>query len=312
MESVEIEQQPFAVRVMDGTVVRGWRYCVTKSGSGRKRSDQRSPTPLVCIPSGLGTSREFHNFILHLQTLQDAPKQVVTLDLRGRGRSDRSSEDTYSPIIECDDVISVCDALGLHEVDFLANGRGGIVALLTSPKRPSLIKRLILNDAGPENDAVGIVRMNGIHRNMTTPRSWPQAVESLKTLWGNQFSGIDEDMWEQWAQSFWKDEYGEPVIDYDPKLQSIVNDVDFDAKQPTLWGEIAIQKNKDVLLVKGEHSPLLTDEIAQKMKAVAQRLQTVTAQGQGHIPLLGSQGLPEKIVEFLATSESSTPANADD
>jgi len=305
VDEVTIEVAPFAVTVYDGVVLRGERYNFVQSGSGRKRSDQRSDTPLLCIHSGLGSTREFAGFALKLQLLQDAPRQIIALNLRGCGTSDRADVSTYTAQTEADDIVAVCDALGLHGIDVIANGQGAAPVFLTGIKRPTLFNRLILNDAATENDPVGIVRMQSLSGRRRIPTDWQQATSDLKELFDPQFPALTADHWETMAKIVWKTESIEgveghkPASDFDFKLVPIKSGLDFDERQPTYWFELAIHKNKHLLLLRGEHSPLITRKIADGMKQIVPKLHDVVVTGQGHVPMLESFDLPEKINGFL-------------
>jgi len=73
--------------------------------------------------------------------------QVVTLDLRGHGDSDRPHE--YSFGVMCDDVIGVLDQLQLESVILVGHSMGGVIVFLVAIDRPDLVKRLIVEDVSP-------------------------------------------------------------------------------------------------------------------------------------------------------------------
>ena len=90
------------------------------------------------------------------------------------------------------------------------------------------------------------------------------------------------------------------VADYDSALAAVVNHFEFDERQPTLWNELAMLKNRAVLLVRGENSLLMNQEISQKMKSVVHGMVEYTATAQAHAPMLHAGLVTEKIHEFLA------------
>lgn len=73
--------------------------------------------------------------------------QVVAIDQRGHGDSDRPAE--YSFELMRDDVLGVLDRLGLDRINLLGHSMGGTVAYLVAEKEPSRIGRLILEDTPP-------------------------------------------------------------------------------------------------------------------------------------------------------------------
>ena len=299
---VHIEHSPRAVTMADGAVLRGWESVVFQAGTGRKRTDHRSDTPLICLPSDLGTVREYEEFAVQLQAKQDSPRRIFSFDLRGRGASDWSGEATYSPLTDADDLVTLCDALSLHHADFLVTGRSAIVALLTAPKRPGMINRLIFNDCGPEKDGVGIVRVDALNKMARQPKSWSDAVEELKSRTDNRYPALSEDDWAKWARILWADKDGAPFADHDKKLKRVVEAVDFDTRQPTLWKEMAILANRSMLLLRAENSLLMTEEIAKQMAEKVGGLQEVVIEGQGHPILLPTVAAIDAIHQFLPHS----------
>ena len=296
---VTIERSGVQVSAMDGTILRGWRYRVIKAGTGRKTGDRRSDRVLVCVPSETGSSREFHQFILRLQAMGDAPRTVFALDMRGRGRSDRPALETCTPRVEADDIIAFCDSHNLHHITLLANARASLAALLIGPKRPSLLQSVIFNDGGPERDGVGIARQQAEHKAIQPPRDWEQAVAQLQKIKGKHFPGYSSEDWRTLAATIWIETDGGLVRDCDPTLADALNNVAFDERQPTLWTELRILKDRPLLLLRGEQSLLMSADIAEKMKQAVPALAHVVASKQGHAPMLHIGDLAEKILDFL-------------
>ena len=107
------------------------------------------------------------------------------------------------------------------------------------------------------------------------------------------------------ARHTWRDDDGKPVPDYDKGLVRLTNAVSYDEKQPLLWTEFKLFHEHPTLLVRGEHSLLMTEEIAGRLAARHDDLKEIIATGQGHIPLLNLGDLPNQICRFLAASEDS-------
>lgn len=71
-------------------------------------------------------------------------RRVYGLDLRGHGRSGRSSG--YSLELMQADVFDFLNALGLRRVDLIGHSMGGIVAYLLASAHPERVARLVLED----------------------------------------------------------------------------------------------------------------------------------------------------------------------
>jgi pimeloyl-ACP methyl ester carboxylesterase len=71
--------------------------------------------------------------------------QVVYLDHRGNGRSDRGAPDQWSLAQWGDDVRAFCDALGIEKPVVLGNSFGGMVAMAYATRHPDHPGKLILS-----------------------------------------------------------------------------------------------------------------------------------------------------------------------
>lgn len=83
--------------------------------------------------------------------------QVVYVDLRGQGRSAEAPVETCTLEQMADDVVALCDLLGIEEPMLLGHSAGGFVALLAALRHPDSVGALVLcNTAAslaPEPDA---------------------------------------------------------------------------------------------------------------------------------------------------------------
>lgn len=304
-----IDQVRLTIAAPDALPLSVLRRVVVRSGTGRKRSDKRSPVPLLCLPEPLGSAAGLQPFIEQLQALPDAPRMVLAIDMRGRGQSARGDIDSYTSDQEADDLIAVCDALGLHHIDVLATAESAALALRIAPRRPSLIRKLVLHDGAPERDPVGIARMNQLHRLVGDAPNWDDAVQQLKQAYAKQFDRLDDRQWQEFAHMVWDEEQGRPSLPCDPELKERFHHVDLDARQYALWREFAMFARHDVMLIWGDSSPYITEEVVEKMKAAKPDIEMHRVAGQGHPPLLTTEELPQTIVAFLARVDQVTNDN---
>ena len=91
--------------------------------------------------------------------------QLVYLDLRGQGRSDRVPVETCTLEQMTDDVAAFCRALGLTGPVVLGHSAGGFVALHLAVRHPGAAGRLILVDTAAataaQGDALGRLERRG-------------------------------------------------------------------------------------------------------------------------------------------------------
>jgi pimeloyl-ACP methyl ester carboxylesterase len=271
--------------------------------------------PVVCLPGLTRNSADFHPLAAALAGDPVAPRRVLALDYRGRGRSERDPNwRNYDVRVELEDVRQVLTAAGVHEAVFVGTSRGGLITMALSAVRPALIRGAVLNDIGPVIDGTGLVRIRGYVGKMPQPRSFKEGAEILRELSDSQFPRLDEAAWEAMARTTWIEENGRLVPAYDPQLMKILEAIDIETPLPALWHLFEGLRNVPILALRGANSDLLS---AQTLKAMAARhpdLDAVTVADQGHAPLLTGD-LVDRIRAFVARVDgglgTAAPAEAE-
>ncbi|KAA2242106.1 alpha/beta fold hydrolase [Salinarimonas soli] len=259
--------------------------------------------PVVCLPGLARHSADFHELASALASDPAAPRRVLALDYRGRGRSERDRNwRNYDVRVEMEDVLGVLAATGVAEAVFVGTSRGGIITMALSAVRPALIRGAVLNDIGPVIDGTGLVRIRGYVGKLPQPRTIAEGAEILRRLSDSHFPRLDDAAWEGIARTTWTEENRRLVPAYDPQLMKILETIDIETPLPVLWGLFEGLRNVPVLALRGANSDLLS---AATLKAMGERhpaLEAVTAPDQGHAPLLRGD-LVERIRAFVARVE---------
>jgi pimeloyl-ACP methyl ester carboxylesterase len=129
-------------------VVRGSRLRAQRWGS---RSG-----PLVIGFPGLKGSAERFAFLG--ERLGSDELQLVALDPRGRGKSDKTAPGSYGWENHARDVLAIADALGIEQFSMIGHSMGGSVAMKTAELDASRLRRVVLIDiAGRVDRGVGAV-----------------------------------------------------------------------------------------------------------------------------------------------------------
>lgn len=148
----------------------------------------------LCVP---GLSSNCRAFEAIGERLGDAERQVVALDLRGRGRTVATPAGTYGWPSHARDVLDAAERLGDEPVDLLGHSMGAFVAMQAAAMAPAAIRSLVLIDgAGPPEPAAMPAIRAAVDRLGTVHRSAADLVAAVRDL------GTIEPWSERWERYF--------------------------------------------------------------------------------------------------------------
>lgn len=253
--------------------------------------------PVVCLH---GLTRNSKDFDAVAPVIAAQGRRVITMDVRGRGRSDRSQNPRdYSPAIYAADTIGLLDALGIGKAIFLGTSMGGLISMFAALKRPSLCRALILNDVGPELDAAGVDRIRSYAGRTPVLQSWDEAGRHMQKIGGAAFPDYDLDQWITFARLNHREMNGEIVVDCDPRIA-----INLQRRQPPkflMWHYFRkVARRRPSLLIRGELSDLISLPVARKMLQAAPQMEFVEVPRVGHAPILSEPAAKTAIRDFLS------------
>ena len=261
--------------------------------------EARRTLPVICLPGLTRNGRDFHQIALRLSRAS-RPRRVIALDYRGRGRSDwDGNKQNYNLAVEAGDVLTALDALDVEHAIFIGTSRGALIIHLLAGARPACLKAAILNDAGPVIEGAGLAQIKNYLERTPAPRDWNHAAELLRETHGASFPVLTERDWAEMAEAIYVERKGKLVGDYDPALTAQLSGIDFNTPLPTLWPQFDGLRHIPLMVIRGEHSALLTERTVTEMAVRHSDLVVQVASGQGHAPLLHVGTLPETIEAFL-------------
>ena len=239
--------------------------------------------PVVCLP---GLSRNGSDFEA-LAAALGRFRRVLVMDLRGRGHSEHDSNPAnYSLPVELGDVLAVLTALEAEPAIFVGTSRGGILTMLLAAIRPGAIAGAVLNDIGPVIENKGVMRIKGYVGKLPQPRTIEEGAEILRRLFSTQFTRLTAEDWLAWAKRNWWVKDGKLVAPYDPALSRTLAESDLERPLPALWAQFDALADVPVMVIRGEHSDLLSPETVAAMKARRPALSAIEIKGEGHAPQL--------------------------
>lgn len=260
----------------------------------REFGDPASPkVPLIALHGYWRTSRDFEELAEHL-----APSRyILTPDMRGRGRSGRSTDvSDYAFERLVDDIARLLAARGIARAVFLGTALGAYVAMRLWQLRPELLAGFIFNDTGPE--APPSAGAKAATFSGGDERSFDEALAMIKAQNAPGFTRYGDAEWVKMTRrAYWQNENGAWVRDFDqltnqdiPRMRAVT---------PDFWQEYnAI--SVPIAVLRGENSEFLTRELADRMVAANPHTTIYTIPGCGHPPMLWEPESYAAVDEFLA------------
>ena len=263
--------------------------------------DEAAPPANVIVAwHGLArTGRDFDDFAAALS----ARWHVICPDTPGRGLSQWAPDpareyclDFYVDIAE-----ALLDELGLQKVHWVGTSMGGAIGMLgAATKLRGRIRRLVLNDNGPELATAALAR---IRTYAGQPPSFATVTELeayFREIYAS-FGHLSDTQWRSLTEhSLRRLPDGRVTPHYDPAL---VQQFEHHPDDYLLWSAWD-QLDLPVLCLRGEDSTLLTAETAQAMRERGPRAAVAVIPGCGHAPALNTPEQIGLIERFLQADQT--------
>jgi pimeloyl-ACP methyl ester carboxylesterase len=273
---------------------------------GTYGSRTAAAAPVVCLPGLARTGDDFNALATALAGDPDRPRHVVTMDYRGRGRSDYDRNPfNYNFAIELADVLAVLTALDIDPAVFVGTSRGGILAMLLASARPTAIAGVVLNDIGPVIDVRGLARIKSYVGNLPEPKSFTDGADILRRLFASQFPKLSQDDWIAFSRRAFKEQGGRLLPTYDVRIAKTLEAIDLERPLQSLWVEFDALARLPVMVIRSANSDVLSATTVEAMRARKPDLETIEVPDQGHAPLLAEHETIGQISSFVADCERS-------
>ncbi len=260
--------------------------------------------PALCLPGLARTAEDFREVMETLGNDALAPRRVLALDSRGRGKSERDPNPAnYSVPVELADLLAVLTTAGIERAIFIGTSRGGILTMALTAAKPGAIAGAVLNDIGPVLDMAGLLRIKGYVGKLPKPVSMADAAAVLKRTLGSQFPGLSDDEWGLYGRRSFVETANGIEVNYDPKISHWLKDIDASVPAPTMWPLFDGLAHAPLMLIRGEHSDLLSLATVAEMKKRRPDMELVVVPGQGHAPLLADRPTVARIRDFAASCD---------
>ena len=238
--------------------------------------------PVVVAWHGLArTGRDMDAVAAHLA----ARYRVICPDTLGRGLSEWSPapEREYCLDFYARIAVSLLEQLGVREAAWLGTSMGGALGIrLAAGALKGRIRRLILNDIGPQLGEAAVARIRSY---AGSPPEFDRVSELeayFRTVY-KPYGWLSDEQWRLLTEtSTRRTAAGKVTPHYDPKMVLQFTHFPGDYDQWEAWDAIDVP----TLCLRGETSDLLLPEVAEAMRSRGPRAVVVTIPGCGHAPAL--------------------------
>lgn len=253
--------------------------------------------PVVCIP---GLTRNCRDFETVAPWIAGQGRDVIAVDLRGRGKSDRSVPRRYNPRVYAEDMACLLEATGLEQAVFVGTSLGGLVTMALAARRPALIAGAVLNDVGPRVAPAGLARIRAYAGKAIDVASWGDAADYARQINGVAFPAYGDEDWMIVARRLFTEKDGRPVLDYDPDIFSPPHPLLVRLTEPLAWSAFRrLARTGPLQLVRGELTDVIDVRTVSRMQRLAPDMADAVIPGVGHAPMLDEAESRAALAEFL-------------
>ena len=258
--------------------------------------------PVLCLPGLTRNSRDFADLAGHLSRRH----QVFTPDLRGRGKSAWDPDPThYQLTTYVQDAWTLLDSRGIERVLIVGTSLGALMGMVMAT-RPDRIAGVVLNDAGPELDLVGLLRIGSYAGKLPPVKSWAEAAAQARLVHLAALPDLTEADWLAYARRNYRENAaGVPVPDLDPQIAAGFKSPPTGPLQ--MWPLYATIKAVPMLVLRGALSDLLSAATVERMVREKPDLEHVTVPNRGHTPILNEPVCLQAIDAFVTRHGRDAP-----
>lgn len=254
--------------------------------------------PVLCLPGLTRNSRDFAS----LAAWVAGQRRVLCPDFRGRGESQYDPDwRNYKPSRYAADTWQLLDELQVDRVIIVGTSLGGLLSMLMSRQQPGRIGAVVMNDIGPEANPEGIARVvAGVGRLDRAP-TFERAIEQSKRFYEIAFPDWSDEQWRSFVASTYREtREGDYDLNFDRNIghaaREGVSGLDVDP-----WDLFESIRDVPLLLIHGELSDILTDDIICRMRDRKPDMKIANVPRRGHAPLLDEKEAVDAISSFLQT-----------
>ena len=241
------------------------------------------------------TGRDMDDIAAHLAQRW----RVICPDTIGRGLSQWSPEPEreYCLAFYVELAAALVDSLRIDRFHWLGTSMGGAIGMLAgATSLRSRLRRLVLNDSGPQTADAAIARIRSYAGNPAAFDTVTELERYFRTVY-TPYGAMSDAQWRRHAETSTRRlPDGRVTPHYDPKMVMQFTHHADDYALWDAWDSLDIP----VLCLRGEHSDLLLPDTVEQMRRRGPRAVIATIAGCGHAPSLNTPEQFALIERFLA------------
>lgn len=259
--------------------------------------------PVMCVHGLTGNG---HDFDYLARVFVEHGYRLITPDLPGRGRSDFLKNPLdYNYEQYCNDLLTVMKHAGLanRKVDWLGVSLGGLLGIRLAGTKNNPIRRLILNDVGPEVPKPALDFIHKVISQTYVFDNIPALEKRMRETRGLTWGPVTDEQWKFMAQHNARAlDDGSITYSYDPQIGALFE------QEPTgdknlwfYWDHIECP----TLTLRGKKSVVLTSAILDEMKTrgPGPSMDIGIFSDCGHVPSLMEPKQIQLVLEWLNTTQ---------
>jgi pimeloyl-ACP methyl ester carboxylesterase len=242
-----------------------------------------NPRVLLCVHGLTRVGRDFDRLA---RALADRFR-VVCPDVVGRGQSDWLADPAHYQLPQyVADMVTLVARLGVPQIDWLGTSMGGLIGMSLAGQPGAPIRRLILNDVGPTLDPAALARIGEYVGRPVRCARFEALVDYVATISAG-FGLTRREDWVEATEHVVRRDGDGWILHYDPRIGAAFRAITPEiaaAGEAALWA-LYERIAGPVLLLRGEHSDLLSPATAEAMTRRGPRAQRIDIAGVGHAPM---------------------------
>lgn len=265
--------------------------------------DRDSAPVVVCVH---GLTRLSNDFDALARALAQRGWRVVCPDMIGRGDSDRVADPMLYGVPQyVADCVALVARLGVEQIDWVGTSMGGLIGMTYAALKGNPIRRMVLNDIGPQLDWLGLDRIATYVGQVPLFASIEEGMAWLRVVMAS-FGPHDEAGWELLTRPYLRPAPGGGwTAHYDPAIAEpfriMMASADRQSVPPSMW-HLWEMISAPTLVLRGAESDLLSVETCQTMQSRGPKTRVIEFPGVGHAPTMIAPDQIEPVLAFLSES----------